>query len=364
LWERLEGAVEAVLVASPEHLAYLAGYVPSPFSFRSNESWAALWLTPDESVLIVDNVCRTFAEAAFVDRVEEVPWYDGKHTAPGRRGNLMEAVSRFVATRSPRSLGCELAAVPAGVLWRAELGVDPTDIGPTLLDMRRVKDPDEIATIELASGAAEAGFAAAMEAIRPGVTELELFLRVESACTAALDAPARIYGDFAAGARATGPDTHPSPHALKDGELFVLDFSVVVRGYRCDFANTLVAGEPSAAQRSLHEACLAAMERGESMLRAGIEAKEIDRAVHSVIAERGWANNKRSHTGHGLGLSHPEAPFLVAESGDVLRAGDIVTLEPSVFPSNLTGGIRVENNYLVTEGGCRRLTNHRIALTG
>lgn len=362
LWERLDGSVDAVLVASPEHLAYLAGYVPSPFSFRSNESWAALWMTRDDSLLVVDNVCRSFAEAAFADRVEVVTWYDGKHTAPGRRGNLVDAVAAEVSAAGPRSLGCELAAVPVGVLARGGLEGELTDIGPTLLDLRRAKDPDELATLELAVGAAEAGFSAAMDAIRPGITELELFLRVESACTAALDAPARIYGDFAAGARAVGPDTTPTPHVLTAGELFVLDFSVVVRGYRCDFANTLVAGRSTAEQRSLLKACLAALEAGERLLRPGVEAKAIDAAVHGILAERGWSTTKRSHSGHGLGLSHPESPFLVPESRDRLRVGDVVTIEPSVFPPELAGGIRVEHNYVITESGSRRLTNHRIAL--
>ncbi|GIW87074.1 MAG: putative peptidase YqhT [Isosphaeraceae bacterium] len=363
LWERLGETVEAVLIASPEHLAYLAGYAPSPFSFRSNESWAALWMAPDEAVLIADNVCRPFAEAAHVDRLELIGWYDGKHTASGRRAVMREAVARFVGSRRPRRLGVEWSAVPAGVLAGPDLEGELTDVGPTLLELRRQKDPDELATLELAISAAEAGFAAAMEAIRPGITELELYLRVNSACTAALDTPAQIYGDFAAGARAKGPDTHATPHALREGELWILDFSVVVRGYRCDFANTLVAGEPSADQRALMEACQAALERGEERLGPGVEARTIDEVVQAEIAARGWTTTKRSHTGHGLGLSHPEAPYLVAESRDVLRVGDVVTIEPSVFPPDWAGGIRIEHNYVITEGGCRRLTHHRIGLT-
>ena len=67
------------------------------------------------------------------------------------------------------------------------------------------------------------------------------------------------------------------------------------------------------------------------------------------------------HAGHGIGLEHPEPPILVPESRDVLLAGDVVTLEPGVYLQGV-GGIRIENNYLVTDNGCERLSHHNIAL--
>jgi Xaa-Pro aminopeptidase len=67
------------------------------------------------------------------------------------------------------------------------------------------------------------------------------------------------------------------------------------------------------------------------------------------------------HAGHGLGLSHPEAPYLVRLAEETLLAGDVITLEPGLYVPDL-GGIRIERNYLVTDAGYERLSNHVIAL--
>ena len=67
------------------------------------------------------------------------------------------------------------------------------------------------------------------------------------------------------------------------------------------------------------------------------------------------------HAGHGIGLTHPEAPFIVRRSTETLLAGDVVTLEPGLYIAGV-GGIRIEHNYLITPTGYERLSNHTIAL--
>jgi Xaa-Pro aminopeptidase len=85
-------------------------------------------------------------------------------------------------------------------------------------------------------------------------------------------------------------------------------------------------------------------------------------AVRGVLEAAGLAANFPHHAGHGLGLSHPEAPFFVRHSTETLVAGDAVTLEPGVYVDGI-GGIRIEHNYLVTADGFDRLSNHTITLT-
>ena len=69
------------------------------------------------------------------------------------------------------------------------------------------------------------------------------------------------------------------------------------------------------------------------------------------------------HAGHGLGLTHPEAPYFVRRADETLFAGDVVALEPGLYVPGI-GGIRIEHNYLVTERGYERLSNHTITLKG
>jgi Xaa-Pro dipeptidase len=144
--------------------------------------------------------------------------------------------------------------------------------------------------------------------------------------------------------------------------MFILDYSVVIGGYRSDFTNTLVVGkEPNADQKRMYDLCIQAMSAGEKELRAGVSCLAVYEAVRGAFERAGVAQYFPHHAGHGLGLSHPEAPYLVRNATETLMAGDVVTLEPGLYIPQ-RGGIRIEHNYLVTEAGYERLSNHTIAL--
>jgi Xaa-Pro dipeptidase len=142
--------------------------------------------------------------------------------------------------------------------------------------------------------------------------------------------------------------------------MLILDFSVVIQEYRSDFTNTLVVGkEPNADQRRLYDLCIAAMQAGEKQLRAGQSCLTVYQSVMGVFAAAGMGEYFPHHAGHGLGLSHPEAPYFVKAANETLLAGDVVTLEPGLYVPRV-GGIRIEHNYLITQTGYERLSNHVI----
>jgi Xaa-Pro aminopeptidase len=194
------------------------------------------------------------------------------------------------------------------------------------------------------------------------MTELQVYEGVFAACVDAAKRPVIVYGDFAV---SPGPERRggpPTERVLLPGDLFILDFSVVLRGYRSDFTNTLAVGrEPTADQRRLYDLCVAAMAAGERELRAGAACRAVYEAVRDTFDRAGVAEHFPHHAGHGLGLSHPEAPFFVLEATEALLAGDVVTLEPGLYVPGV-GGVRIEHNYLITDAGYERLSNHTIAL--
>lgn len=350
LWQNLEPAPESdyLLLADPIHLAYLANFHVDPFSLGGGFRGYLLVRKDGQAKLIHDDRMPRSVERAHVEERRVASWYDGQ--SPGR---------------GPRQLAPLESVNPRGAGLRVHDRVGdpyaPTVIR-TLAQMRRQKYPDEVAALKRCMRATEAGHEWARAHIRPGMTELDVYCGVNSACTLAAGQPVIVYGDFAV---SPGPERRggpPTSRVLEPGDLFILDFSVVIDSYRSDFTNTLVAGkEPNAAQRRLHELCAEALTRGEKKLRAGNACLGVYQAVHGVFERAGLAEHFPHHAGHGLGLSHPEAPYFVRHATETLLAGDVVTLEPGLYVPGV-GGIRIEHNYLVTEEGFECLSNHAISL--
>ncbi|MGO9921045.1 MAG: M24 family metallopeptidase [Isosphaeraceae bacterium] len=366
LWDALPSACQFLIVGDPSHLIYFAGYAPSPFVFRTVESGALLLLEPGRAILIADDMLGPFVDRAQVDERMAPTWYDGRHAAPYRRGKLVESALGRLARAAGGRVGIELATVPAAIvegLREARPGLEIVDIGPIIRRLRRSKDPDEIEVLRQSMRSGEAAQAAALREVRPGMTELDAYLIVQAAAARALGFPAIVYGDFASGPRCAieqgGP---PTLRKIERGDLLMLDFSVVVDGYRADFTNTFaVGGGPTARQQELFDACIGALRAGEARLRPGAPAREVDAAVRGHFASLKLDYAFTSHSGHGLGLGHPEPPYFVPESDETLVAGDVVALEPGLYIEGV-GGMRYERNYRITPDAFESLSNHELRI--
>jgi Xaa-Pro aminopeptidase len=347
------------VITEPESLVYFANYAPSPFVFNTVESAAVLLLWPDRSLLIGDNLLKPFLDASFVDEVVTLEWYRGKKSAKPRRAQLLEALySRYLPDRTGMRIGVECRRVGA----RANSEI--TLIDGAIRKLRETKDPDELSLLRRSIRAGEAAHAAALAQVKPGMTELDVFLLIQGVATREIGEPVLVYGDFVSGPRCESERGGlPSRRVIAHCDLVLLDFSVVVHGYRSDFANTFLAGgEPTPRQNELYQICIGGLEAGESLLRAGAAAKEIDLAVRQHFATHGFEAYFPAHTGHGIGLGHPEPPFLVSESEDVLQANHVIALEPGLYVPGV-GGMRFERNYVITSTGHEILTRHRLTMT-
>jgi Xaa-Pro aminopeptidase len=236
------------------------------------------------------------------------------------------------------------------------------DITHTIEEQRRSKDPDELELIQFAQWVAGAGFEAARREIRPGMTEMELYSIIQSAMTGRSGRPVELIGDFLSGDRTRRPSGPATSRVVQAGDTVILDLGPVVNGYRSDCTATLVlGGELSPRRRQLEAALHAALAAGEKELRPGTQCVDVYNAVNEVMSEHGFGDHFQHHAGHGLGLDHPEAPYFVPESEEVLLEGDVVTLEPGAYAAEFAG--RIEHVYLVTSDGFERLTDHDTAFT-
>lgn len=366
LWEAVPETVDAMLLADPASLIYFANYAPSPFVFRSCDASAVLILERDRATLVADKMVHVFLDQAYVDEVVAPVWYDGKHAAPHRKALLVKTAVNLLVTIPGSGLAVETASLPAGIIMGMESARGPIAVHALediVRGLRRRKDPDEIALIRASILAGEAGHAAALAQARPGMTEMDVYALVQHAATEAAGQPVIVYGDFVSGPRVElEHGGSPGPRVIEKGDLFLLDYSVIVHGYRGDFTNTFaVGGPPTQAQRDLFKACLECMDAAEAVLKPGVAAQDVDHAARGHAESLGLGHAYISHTGHGLGLSHPEPPYFVPESDEVVMEGEVVAIEPGLFVPG-SGGMRFERNYLLTKDGFENLTHHRLTL--
>lgn len=381
LWSRIPAEFEWLLIADPRHVHYLSNFWVPSLSFSGGERALLLLEREQRATLLADNFTAKSASGKhYVDREEIHTWYDHKHSVVNRDLALFEAVKRIRDRVYGRVGAVEAEWLPLAAseilaadhevhaLRKSNSGVGEAsgtaiDLGTLLRDLRRQKLPDEIELLKKCMAATAAGQVRAREVIRAGVSEFDVYREVHAAALASIGRPAYIYGDFrAATTELPKVGGAPTDYVLKDGDMYILDFSVVLDGYRSDFTNTfVVGGKPTAQQQEMYDTCRKGMIAGEKVLKAGVAAKEVHAAVYNAMQSSEYGATFTHHAGHGIGLGHPEAPILVPESTDVLLVGDVITLEPGVYVKGL-GGIRIEHNYLITETGAECLSPHTIAL--
>ncbi|MFV2091773.1 MAG: M24 family metallopeptidase, partial [Hyphomicrobiales bacterium] len=164
-------------------------------------------------------------------------------------------------------------------------------------------------------------------------------------------------------------DNSARPHAhartdyhIKAGDALLLDFGARKSAMAADITRTVFVGHATDEGREVYETVLAANEAGLAMVRPGVSAHEIDDVVTGVLEKSGYGDRIRTRTGHGLGREVHEAPYIVRGNPEIMRAGMIFTIEPGLYEID-NFGIRIEDDVLVTEDGCKSLTTFPKALT-
>jgi Xaa-Pro aminopeptidase len=366
LWAALELKPEWLLLSEPRHLMYFANFYATPFIFRTQNASALLVLGADgSSTLITDNMLKAYAENAHVNERIVADWYTGVDSAPERQSVLVNAGKDAMQARQGARIGFDQMVPSELCLHLADTrpGFQHTNINGAVHQLMRRKDPDEVAILRRVIDAMEAAFTRAEEEIHAGMSEMDANALVSATVNHRLGEQVLVYGDFASGQRTVEKGGPPTMRRIEKGDLFLLDYSAVLYGYRADFTNTwVVDGQPTERQRELAGFCLEAMNAGERLLQPGTRGRDVDAAVKRIFTSHDVLRYFPHHSGHGLGLGHPDPPYFTRESDDVVLEGDVVTLEPGLYVSGV-GGMRFERNYLITARGFELLTRHRIGVT-
>ncbi len=158
------------------------------------------------------------------------------------------------------------------------------------------------------------------------------------------------------GARTALPHCIPSERALAVGDLVLIDFGAVVNGYRSDMTRSYVAGPADARQRAMFTTVAAAQAAALDRLRAGVSGACADAAARAVLLGSPFAEFAGPGLGHGVGIKLHEPPFMGPSCRELLKKDYVVTIEPGLYIPEY-GGIRLEDDVLITDDGYRMLTH-------
>jgi len=227
-------------------------------------------------------------------------------------------------------------------------------------DIRVVKDLTEIGLLRESARRLSQVAESAFRATRAGVAERAVAAALESAMRDAGYERLAFDTIVASGPNAALPHYRAGDRILESGDVVVLDFGGVLDGYCCDLTRTVSVGSPSDEGLRVHAAVLAAQQAAIAVIKPGIAASDVDAAARAVLDSRGLGAAFGHGTGHGLGLEVHEEPRITRPQPEVpprlLEPGMVFTVEPGAYLPGW-GGVRIEDDVLVTEDGCEVLTS-------
>ncbi|MFC6012204.1 M24 family metallopeptidase [Nocardia lasii] len=358
--QRLERAVEfmraahldALLITPGPDLRYLIGSAAESFERLTCLVIPADGATP--SVIIPKLELASLDDSAAGELgLRIVDWVDGVDPYQLVRSTLHAGSRIAVADAMPALHLIPLAESTTGL---------PASATPVLRQARMIKDEAEIEALRRAGAAIDRVHARMGEFLRPGRTEAE----VGADITAAILEEGHTEAAFViVGSGPNGADPHHgmSNRVIEQGDVVVIDIGGPVEpGYYSDSTRTYVLGTPSPEIVEKLAVLEAAQAAAVAAVRPGVTAESIDAAARTVLADAGLADAFIHRTGHGIGLSVHEEPYIVAGNDLVLEPGMAFSIEPGIYFRG-EWGARIEDIVVVTEDGVESMNNRPHGLT-
>ena len=222
--------------------------------------------------------------------------------------------------------------------------------------LRERKDAGEVALLEVAARMATDALTATLPQIRVGQRETEIAGVLEKALRDAGSEGFPFATIVASGPRSALPHARTSERPVASGDFLLLDFGAIHGGYCSDITRTVIVGRASDDQRDVYDAVRRAQEKACVEVRAGMRGREADALARDYLKAAGLAEEFGHSLGHGIGLEVHEGPRLASTAEAILPLDAVVTIEPGVYRAGW-GGVRIEDDVLLSAAGPRRLTD-------
>ncbi|MEA4962334.1 M24 family metallopeptidase [Lutispora sp.] len=231
-------------------------------------------------------------------------------------------------------------------------------IDDQIVNLRMIKDDAELSRIRRACEITDLAFEHVITQIREGMTEAEIDLELQSYMRKFPEVE-RMAERFivASGEHGSLPHGIAGARKVRNGDFITMDFGCNCGGYWSDVTRTVCLGKANAKQKEIYSIVHSAQQAAINMVRAGITGRQADKAARDVIEKAGYGKYFGHGLGHSFGLDIHEAPrFAQNTQGDItLKPGMTMTVEPGIYIPGW-GGVRIEDDIIITENGCINLT--------
>ena len=308
------------------------------------------------------------AGLSFIIPELEVPKLEARPDLETRRfdwtdkSGYEDAFAEAVAALLPRGGTCALDGQTLRFFeWRAleKAGLSAEtalDVGDLFLNLRARKAPDEVDKMQHAVDISEAALRATMDWARPGMTERQIADRL-GAEMLERGSHGHAFLIVLSGEKTGMPHGDMGDRVWGENEFLLIDFGATYQDYPADITRTFCYGEPTAQMRAMYDAVYGANQAAREFARPGVTCAAVDQVARAVIEAAGLGQYFIHRLGHGLGLSVHELPNIVAGNDQILQPGMVFTIEPGVYIPGV-GGVRIEDNVVVTEDGIKVLTSY------
>jgi Xaa-Pro aminopeptidase len=329
---------QAALITSAHNKFYLSGFTGTT---------ATVLVTKSKQYVMVDFRYIDQAKSQCKDSI--VRLIDDNYT-------VIDCINDIVFNEQIETIGFEedQMTVSEHKLFKASLKANL--VGLNFSELRLIKLPEEIEIMQRAADIADEAIGYIMTVIQPGMTETEVDLLLYNKIRQ-LGAKSFSFNTIvASGWRGAMPHGVASNKVIEEKDFVTIDFGAVYEGYCSDLTRTFAMSQKVDPQLiEIYEIVLKAQVSALEACKPNVATKDIDKIARDIISDAGYGPYFQHGTGHGLGVLIHEAPRLNQLSMEVLKEGMVVTIEPGIYVPGL-GGVRIEDDILITKDGCIRLT--------
>lgn len=337
-----EEGLGAYYVSNPFNVRYLSG-------FTGDETW--LVITLEKAYLITD---FRYVEQANEEAIDFEVMVYGRNTA---HDSAIRLIRELLSNHPINRLGYEDDSLTVSEYDRleAELTQELVPSSGMIELLRQTKDDDEIAKITRACEIADEAFQYILGCIKPGMTEIEVANTLDFKMRSLGATKVSFETIVASGYRSAMPHGVASRKKIQNNEIVTIDFGCYYDGYVSDMTRTFAMGTVSNQLKEVYQIVKEANQRVQDQAKPGMMGKELEHIARDYIESTGYGDQFGHSLGHSIGLEIHESPNANLRSEDVFKVNQLITDEPGIYIPGL-GGVRIEDDLLFTENGCRSLT--------